>query len=138
VQEDRTLDVQFDPCQPLQVVAAADATLEEADSTELSLTLWRAVAAVDFQNTQASQQILVRFQHSNPSFHGGYQDELGEIVINRSVTDRAARAVVIAHELGHAFGLYHVDNQASVMQPGNLTTAPTERDGQALAQTWGS
>ena len=47
---------------------------------------------------------------------------------------------VIAHELGHAFGLFHVpaSERISLMNPGNLTTPPTTADQAALAALWGS
>jgi predicted Zn-dependent protease len=47
---------------------------------------------------------------------------------------------VIAHELGHAFGLVHVspDTRPSVMNPGNTTVAPNDGDRAALEALWGT
>ncbi|HEY5949139.1 MAG TPA: matrixin family metalloprotease, partial [Kofleriaceae bacterium] len=46
--------------------------------------------------------------------------------------------IVVAHELGHAFGLVHVSDRPSLMNPGNVTTPPNESDRQALAGLWGT
>lgn len=49
-------------------------------------------------------------------------------------------AVTVAHELGHAFGLVHVDPsvRASVMNPGNLSTPPTAADAAQVTGLWGA
>jgi predicted Zn-dependent protease len=62
------------------------------------------------------------------------------VLVNRAITDRAELAIVVAHELGHAFGLVHIDvaTRASLMNPGNLTTPPTDADQRALEALWGA
>ena len=45
-----------------------------------------------------------------------------------------------AHELGHAFGLTHVDPgmRRSVMNPNNITVSPTSDDVAKLHALWGT
>ena len=47
--------------------------------------------------------------------------------------------MTIAHEIGHAFGLWHVKPSVrrSVMNPGNTTVTPTERDVDSVRALWG-
>jgi hypothetical protein len=61
-------------------------------------------------------------------------------MINRAITDRATIAIVIAHELGHVFGLAHVEavTRISLMNPGNVTTPPTAADQLTLEAQWGT
>jgi hypothetical protein len=47
-------------------------------------------------------------------------------------------ADVIAHEIGHAFGLVHVTGRASVMNAGNIDVAPNAGDAADLSALWGA
>jgi predicted Zn-dependent protease len=67
-----------------------------------------------------------------------YDDETGIIYVNDGLTDPDQLAIVIAHELGHAFGLPHVPGHDSVMIKGNLTLVPTAADAASLAARWGA
>lgn len=65
-----------------------------------------------------------------------YEDEVGLIYINDALA-APELGIVIAHELGHAFGLPHIQGRASVMNAGNLTVAPNDDDRRALEALWG-
>ena len=80
------------------------------------------------------------FRDGAPAIYGYYEDTTATIYINVEVSDPAERAVTIAHELGHAFGLIHIPTSVrpSVMNPGNLTVVPDGGDAAALASKWGS
>ena len=135
--EDLTADRVFDPCAPLAIAVAADADADQRAGITDALALWEAV--LDLRATDdADAQIAIRFEPAAPLFHGVYLDEIGEIVINTDLPDSYARAVTIAHELGHAFGLLHVEDRPSVMASGNLDVAPTPDDASAVASLWPS
>lgn len=84
--------------------------------------------------------IAIRFDDAAEAFHGVYDPASATITINRALTDRATLAIVIAHELGHVFGLAHVPaaTRASLMNPGNLATPPTDADQRTLEALWGT
>jgi hypothetical protein len=85
------------------------------------------------------QPLVVHFRRSLGPFHGFYDDEAGEISIHRGMHGRA-EVVTIAHELGHAFGLWHVKRSVrrSVMNTGNTSVEPTERDVESVRALWGN
>jgi hypothetical protein len=138
---DQTIDVVFDVCKPVAVTApGADAA--QLASIDQALASWRAqgVAALALTDAPADgPAIEIRFTEAAPAFHGVYEDELGIVFVNLSLPDGDPRAITIAHELGHAFGLWHVDtdDRISVMNPGNLSIAPNPDDAQALVDVWG-
>ena len=65
---------------------------------------------------------------------------MGVVYINEAIEDDRARAVTVAHEMGHAFGLFHVaaEERASLMNPGNLSVGLTPADVETLIGLWGS
>jgi Zn-dependent peptidase ImmA (M78 family) len=73
-----------------------------------------------------------------PGVFGFYDDVDVKLEISDALSDDQ-RAIVIAHELGHAFGLVHVaaTERASVMNVANLRIAPTAADQLAVAALWG-
>lgn len=87
----------------------------------------------------APDAIEVRFQEAALPFHGLYDDETGVVYINRRIEDPTPLSIVLAHELGHAFGLPHVDftERTSLMNPGNFVTPPTDADRTAIEALWG-
>lgn len=138
---DGHLDVIFDVCAPI-AVSAPGIDAARAAAIEQGLASWRdrGVGSLTFGPADDVAVIEIRFEDAAPAFHGYYDDELGVIYLNTSLVDRAQLAVTVAHELGHAFGLWHVssEHRSSVMNPGNLWTAPTASDAAELALLWGT
>ncbi|HEX4422782.1 MAG TPA: M48 family metalloprotease [Kofleriaceae bacterium] len=155
--------VAHDPCAPLAIDAASLTDAEQAGVID-ALALWRghgitamtladgaapAAGAAsggggnDATGAPADAAIALRFEDAAATFHGVYDPDSASVLINRDLTgdaDRAQLAIVIAHELGHVFGLVHIDPavRLSLMNPGNLVTTPTDADQQALADLWGA
>jgi hypothetical protein len=127
-----TIATTFDPCSPLDLSAAMP-TPVQADGIAAAIAAWKADGAPGL-GVAAGASLDVRFQSAAPLFYGLYDDTNAVIYINNDLTDAGTLAVVVAHELGHAFGLHHVstDVRASVMNPGNLTVMPTDEDRRTL------
>lgn len=138
---DRTIDMAHDPCAPLALATSSASDLQLAGIAS-AIELWRgqgvnALSSGDALGAGIVPLIDVRFEDAAPAFHGAYDDEHGVIYINETLAD-AQLPIVVAHELGHAFGLVHVSDRPSLMNPGNVTTPPNESDRQALAGLWGT
>lgn len=112
----------FSVCAPIGIASDNMVPVEEA------ISMWSAVGIGDLQPGGAD--ISVVFASGGPSEFGFYDN--GIVTINRDLDDDRA-AITIAHELGHAFGLVHVSDRPSVMNPGNLTIAPTAEDRASIA-----
>jgi hypothetical protein len=136
------MEIVYDPCRGLNARPAADASDAERAGIAGAVALWNALAFVTLGEGAATPPALdvpVSFQVASDPIHGLYDDKTGEVLINeRLVGDSQALATTIAHELGHAMGLYHVapSLRASVMNPGNLTVSPTDGDLAELKSTW--
>ena len=141
--------VRFDPCHPLALVVGAGTSGDRAAGVRTAADLWngaaRAQLSVDDEASTApaldatgaaSATLPVDFQPAVAPSHGFY-DPSGQVLINDDLTARPL-AVTIAHEVGHAFGLVHVTDRPSVMNPGNLSVEPNAGDVAALAALWGS
>jgi hypothetical protein len=87
-----------------------------------------------------SPELVLALQHGNPLSFGYYDYTAAKIELNDILPASEARTIVIAHELGHAFGLVHVapETRASVMNPGNTKVAPNPSDAAALIKRWGA
>jgi hypothetical protein len=139
-----------DACTPLAITAAAATPTEQA-GIDGALALWRdhGVSAFDAgpagepgaatTATATAAAIDIQFADAAPAFHGVYDPAADRVLINRDLADPATVAIVVAHELGHVFGLVHVSPAArlSLMNPGNLATPPTDADQQTIEALWG-
>lgn len=128
----------FDPCAG-HAVHAPEASAAQSASVDDALGLWRQVGAASFARADVGE-VVVTFRDAAPSIYGYYDEGSATVYVNTDLADPAQRAIVIAHELGHAMGLAHVDpsERPSLMNPGNLTVAPTDADTAALTARWGA
>jgi hypothetical protein len=139
-----------DPCAPLALAAPTASAAEQAGIAG-AVALWRdrGVAAFDpapdasdpttAAASAAALPIEIRFDAAASTFHGVYDPATASVLINRDLADPATIAIVVAHELGHVFGLAHIApaTRLSLMNPGNLVTPPTAADQGALEARWG-
>jgi hypothetical protein len=139
VEGDGTIDITHDPCAPIDIaIVGADGV--QATGVDQAIASWRARGVTAFDRRGEGPAIEIRFEPAALSFHGVYDDELGIVYVNQQIHDLDPLAVVVAHELGHAFGLSHVQRieRISLMNPGNLVTPPTDVDQRALEAMWGA
>jgi hypothetical protein len=125
-----------DACAPLALTSTA--TGAELSSITRASALWAAVGVTGPEQPDPTAAVAVAFVPASPGVFGFYDDVDVVLVISDALTDDQ-RAIVIAHELGHAFGLVHVpaSERASVMNVANLSIAPTAADQLAVAALWG-
>ena len=139
--QDTTLDIVTDVCQPTAIIAPLDASDAELASIDDALAMWGrlGIDRLERGDLSAAQQIEIVFDDAAEIFHGLYDDEHGVVYINRALSNDHERAVTVAHELGHAFGLWHIDadGRISVMNPGNLVVEPNVDDAADLQALWG-
>ena len=135
-EQDGIAAVVFDPC---ELTLAPEAALpDELDSIRDAAAMWNATgSAAVTVGDPGDSQLPIRFEIAAPLFFGLYRDDIGEVVINRRLDSRTARAITVAHEVGHAFGLAHVTDRPSLMNKGNLTISPTADDVATLRALWG-
>jgi Matrixin len=140
---DRSLEVVFDPCGPVSLLPEG-ASADERASIDSAIEMWSrtgvgslALAPAGAAPDPAAGVLEVRFQEAAPLFYGVYDDESGVVFINRRLDDDHARAVTIAHEVGHALGLPHISDRDSVMNPENLVHEPNPDDAGEIQSLWG-
>jgi hypothetical protein len=131
-----------DACAAIAITTSTATPAEQA-GIDGALALWRdrGVSAFDaaMPGPTPGPTIDIQFADAAAVFHGVYDPTADRVLINRDLTDPATVAIVVAHELGHVFGLVHVSPAArqSLMNPGNLVTPPTDADQQAVQGLWG-
>ena len=134
--DDVTIDVTHDVCAPI-TLASASMTDGQATGIDDAIALWQARGVGTLERVADAATIEVRFESAAEAFHGVYDDENGIIYINTAITDPRPLAIVIAHELGHAFGLDHIAGRPSLMNAGNTLVLPTAEDDAAVQALWG-
>lgn len=135
------MDIVHDPCETVVVTLDETAPLSARADLSAAIDMWEAVG--DFKITTepvpGAPRVPIKFQEAAPFFHGVYDDERGEVIINLELPEGHDTAVTLAHELGHSFGLWHAPAETdSVMIKGNLSIEPTHTDVVDLADVWGS
>lgn len=134
---DSTIDVTHDACAPL--VLSTSGTEPQRLGIAEAIAAWRDRGAGQLALGAPGGEgaaLEIRFERAAGAFRGVYEDEVGVIYINDALV-APELTIVIAHELGHAFGLPHIDGRSSVMNAGNITILPTEDDRHALEALWG-
>ena len=133
----------FDPCSTV-VFVDGDARPEERASLDEALATWNAEAGLALRRVEPNdvdspieEVLAIRFEPTIPALFGVYDDGEGAISINASLSDDRSRRIVLMHELGHAFGLSHVEGEASLMNPGNKSVPLSEADVERLRGIWG-
>lgn len=131
-----------DVCAPISLAVHEPSEVQRT-GLEGALALWRdrGVSTVRVVEGAAAAEaaIQLRFEVAGRPFYGLYDDEASVVYVNSTIEDLRPLSIVIAHELGHAFGLEHIDaaRRRSLMNPGNLVTPPTEEDRTELEALWG-
>lgn len=128
----------FDPCKPLALVVTDEGRVPVV---EAGVALWRDVFPVQvtvIQTPTTAPSLPIHFVES-ALYMGRFDDGRGTIELATRVPEGHPMAVVLAHELGHAYNLYHVSKgeRVSVMNKGNHEVGPTAEDGAALTARWG-
>lgn len=141
ITRDETIDVVHDPCGGLALHVSSEATAEERKSVIEAAEIWNAIAWLHLSLSESLAEdegsVPIDFRAAPLAFLGVYEDESGEVLVNRRIKDARARAITVAHEVGHAMGLAHVTERASIMNIANTEVLPTADDEATLLGRWG-
>lgn len=129
---DDTIDIIHDPCAGVALDGGSTDVQQAGIAGALGLWIGQGVTVGG-----DGAAIPVLFEPASQAFRGVYDDERGIIHINDALEELDPLSIVIAHELGHAFGLVHVTDRPSLMNPSNLTQPPTDDDRLAVQALWG-
>lgn len=139
---DDGVDITFDPCSSLTLVPGGGTTQLEQSSMQGAIDHWSRVLptriTVGGWPDDDSPALPVFFESGDTFYRAVYWDSIGEISISREKLAAADWPLALAHEMGHAFGLLHIDaeERASVMNVGNLEVVPNEQDAAAIRALW--
>jgi Zn-dependent peptidase ImmA (M78 family) len=121
-------------------VAGEDAAQRSA--VDSAVALWNAQGPLKLTRSDDAElpRLPVTFEPAAAAFRGVYDDERGIVIVNSVLSSDQMRAIIVAHELGHAFGLQHStpSEDPSVMKADNVETAPTAGDVARLRTLWAS
>lgn len=138
---EEVVDTVYDPCAPLTIALAADVGAAELHGVDGAIAAWAGVLPVQIAvgtGARADDVLPIEFAPGDTFYRAIYWDALGTISVGRDRLAAEDYPLAIAHEMGHAFGLLHVDDRPSVMNVSNLEIAPTAEDAAAVRALWAS
>lgn len=139
--DDEPIETVFDACEPLVIFADEGVTEERKASVKRAVSMWNEAAGTKLstEDVPGAARIPLRFEKAAAAFYGFYDDERALIFVNTELRDARERELTIAHEIGHAFGLFHVEEseRPSLMNRGNLAFGIMDDDVAALRDLWG-
>ena len=136
VARDDSIDVVHDPCPGLLLHVSSTATADERQSVVEAAAIWNAFPWLHLSLAETEGALPIDFRDAPIAFLGVYEDEVGEVLVNHGIKDARARAITVAHEVGHAMGLAHVTERASIMNIANTNVLPTLDDEATLLGLW--
>src|SRR5687767_1685578 len=105
---DSSIDLVHDACAPLVLVPEEGTRPTEQDAIDMAIDLWNGRAGTLLSRGDGGGLPVV-FDEAGLAFRGLYDDENGIVFVNRRLEELEPMSITVAHEVGHAFGLTHVD-----------------------------